>query len=83
MVLLHIHDVFFQSRDACHGNLSHEIVERVLHTSLYLSLSLSLLSENYNDALLFYTCERFFHDKETIIECNFTWKNKEEIRSTD
>lgn len=55
MVLLHIHDVFFQSRDACHGNLSHEIVERVLHTSLYLSLSLSLLSENYDDALLFYT----------------------------
>lgn len=53
MVLLHIHDVFFQSRDACHGNLSHEIVERVLHTSL--SLSLSLLSENYDDALLFYT----------------------------
>lgn len=51
--------------------------------STHLSLSLSLLSENYNDALLFYTCERFFHDKETTIECNFTWKNKEEIRSTD
>lgn len=44
-------------------------------------LSLSLLSENYDDAPLFFVLH-FVKDFFTIIECNFTWKNKEEILLT-
>lgn len=70
-------------------NLETRVME-ILATKLssvyytHLSLSPSLYFQKIMMMHCCFTlCERFFHDKETIIECNFTWKNKEEIRSTD
>lgn len=74
--------------------LTTEIVERVYvfhiytyKTSFPLSFSLFLLSENYDDALLFFVL-RFVKDFFTIKGLwlnviSFTWKNKEEILLTD
>lgn len=73
--------------------LTTEIVERVYvfhiytyKTSFPLSFSLFLLSENYDDALLFFVLrfvKDFFHDKGTMIECNFFYLEKQRRNSID